>query len=88
MDTEAPGAVLPSAGGHFVRYRTRHLLYITAGVCAALAFPGSVYVAALIVGPWLVLGPLMLAQLLFILLIPPLRQRLFQRDAPRSSRPT
>jgi hypothetical protein len=75
-------AVRESPRGRVFRFRTRHLLYITFAVCAALGIPGLMYAAIWIVGPWLLLGPLMLVQFLFILLIPPLRHRLLERLIP------
>ena len=65
------------------RFGTRHLLYITMAVCVCLGIPGlvfvAVYVAFWVVGPWALLGPLILIQLLFVLAVPPLRHQLLKR---------
>ena len=69
-------AAQESPRGRGFRYRTRHLLYITLAVCVALGIPGLMYAVIAIAGGWLILAPLILVQLVFILLIRPLRHRL------------
>jgi hypothetical protein len=69
-----------------MRFRTRHVFYLLTVACLLLGVPGWMYVAGVVVGPWiffiLTVGPLMLMQFVFILLIPPLRRRLFRRETP------
>jgi hypothetical protein len=66
-----------------VRFRTRHVFYLLTVACLLLGVPGWMYVAGVIVGPWLffilIVGPLILMQFAFIQLIPPLRRKLFPR---------
>jgi fatty acid desaturase len=78
-------------GGQPIRFRTRHVLYIVTIVCALLGIPGWLYIAGIVIGPWflfiVVVGPLLLMQFLFVLLIPPLRHKLLERGSSLNARP-
>lgn len=69
-------------GGRPIRFRTRHIFYVVTVACALLGIPGWMYIAGVVIGPWLFfilfVGPLILLQFVFVLLIPPLRHKLLQ----------
>jgi hypothetical protein len=75
-------------GNRPIRFGTRHILYLSTVLCVLMGIPGGLYVVGVIVAPWVwflfIIGPLIFLQLLFILLIPPLRRRLLQRGSSLS----
>jgi hypothetical protein len=79
-DTAASNDAYRNLGGKPIQFQVRHVLYFVAAVCLVLGIPGLTYIAGWILFPWLmfllVVGPIVLGQLLFILLIPPLRHHL------------
>jgi hypothetical protein len=75
-----------------IRFRLRHILYLVTATCAVLGIPWLMYIFGVLVGAWmmfaLIVGPLMFLQLLFILLVPPLRNKLLKRiDKSRQNPP-
>ena len=78
-------------GGQPIRFQLRHLLYITLAVSAVLGIPGLAYIAGWLAFPWLmfalIMGPILIAQFLFVVSIPPLRRSFFGTPRPHSRRP-
>jgi len=64
------------SGGSPIRFQIRHLFYVTTIICALLGIPGLMYVAFMVFSPSLLISLLILAQFMFILLVPPLRRKL------------